>query len=65
MDVLIGILSGGFGGFIAGYLLSSHIHTIANAAAQKVVSTIAASIGVPAPVAPTTPAAPIAPISSK
>lgn len=51
-------LGGTIGGFIGGYLLATHMHSIANAAEQKAVTTVVALTGAPAAASTIVPPAP-------
>lgn len=49
MEFIYGLLIGLACGGVGGYLLATHIHSIANAAAQKAVSAIDSAVGAPKP----------------
>jgi uncharacterized membrane protein YeaQ/YmgE (transglycosylase-associated protein family) len=57
MDILIGILCGFAGGAVGGYLLATHMHSIAAAASADVVKAVTSVVGAtPAAAAPPAPA---------
>lgn len=52
MELIYGLLAGGVAGMIGGYVLATHIHSIADAAVAKAASTLASSVGMSATLSP-------------
>lgn len=58
MELLYGLIAGGTTGLVAGFLLATRIHTIADTAAQKAITVVAASVGGTATLAQAPPVTP-------
>lgn len=65
MELIYGLLAGATLGLVGGYILATHIHSIASAAADKVVNTLAASVGQTAVMTAAPAPAPVAVVAAK